>query len=52
MPAKCEIFMNYSKNLISICKKQIWLLNKEYLRDQRCEGGNVAYKCKIFESAM
>ena len=49
--AKYEIFMNYSKNIIGICKKkQIRLPNKEYLRDHRCEGINVAHKCKICEA--
>ena len=50
MTAKFEMFMNCSKNLIFICKKQTWLPNKEYLRDYRCEGRYVAYNCKIFEA--
>ena len=50
MAPKCEIFMNYSKKFMGICRKQIWLSKKEYLRDHRCERTNMAYKCKIFEA--
>ena len=43
-----KTFMNCSKNLIDICQKtkttQKWLLNKEYLMDDRCEGTNMAWK--------
>ena len=47
MAAKYKIFMNCSKNFIDIGKIQIWLPNEEYIRDHRCEGTNMAYKCKI-----
>ena len=50
MVVKYEMFMNCIENVIGICKKQIWLPNKEYVRDHRCERTNVAYKCKIFEA--
>ena len=41
MAAECEMFMNCNKNFIDFykkkTKKQIWLQNKEYLRDHTCE---------------
>ena len=48
MAGKCKIFMNGSKNFIDICKTQIWLPNKEYIRDKKCEVANMADKCKLF----
>ena len=48
----CEMFMNGSKNR-GICKKenkQISLLNKEYIRDDRCVRKNIAYKFGIFHA--
>ena len=48
MSAKCKIFINCSKTFVEICKTQIYLPNKEYLRDHGCEGRNMAYKCKRF----
>ena len=51
MAARCELFVNCSKNFTDICKiKQIWLTNKEYLRDHEYERAKMAYKCKIFEA--
>ena len=50
MAAKCEMFMNYRENFIGICKTQIWLPNREYLRGHKCGMTNMAYKCKIFEA--
>ena len=46
MAIKCEIFMNCSNNFIGICKKlkQLWLPNMECLKNQRCEGTNMASK--------
>ena len=44
MSAKCSVFINCSKNFMEV--KQIWLTSKEYLRDHRCEGTNMAYKPK------
>ena len=38
MAAKCKIFMNCNESFLDICKTQIWLPNKEYLRDHKCEG--------------
>ena len=32
MAAKCEMFMNYGKNFIGICKNQVWVSDKEYLK--------------------
>ena len=52
MPAKCEAVMNCSEKFIGICKIQIWLLNKEYLRDHRCARTNMATKCETFESQL
>ena len=26
---------------------KMWLPNEEYIREHRCEGKDVAYKCKI-----
>ena len=42
MAAKCGMFMNCNKNLIGICKNQIRLTNKEYLRDHRCKRTKMA----------
>ena len=57
MAAKCGIFMNCSKHFIDICKKKkkktkemAVKKKKEYMRDHRCEGKNMAYRCKIFEA--
>ena len=49
MAAKYEMFLNYSKNIIGICRIQMWLPNMEYIRDQKCERTSIVYKCKIFE---
>ena len=48
--AKCEFFMNCSKQLIGIFKKQVWLPENEYFTDHRCERTDMAYKCQIFEA--
>ena len=40
MAAKCKIFINCSRNSIAV--NQIWLPNKEHLRDDRCEGTTMA----------
>ena len=48
MANNCEMFM---KNFISIYKNQIRLLDKEYVRDHRCERTNIAYKSKLSEVA-
>ena len=48
MATKCEMFINYLKTFIDICKNQLSLPNKEYLRDHRYERTNIAYKYKIF----
>ena len=46
-----KIFLNCSKKFIGICKKkQIWMPNKEYLRDHRGGRTNMAYKCKQFKT--
>ena len=50
MAPKCEVFMNSSKKLHSHLQNQIRLPSTEYQRDHRCEGTNMAYKCKIFEA--
>ena len=42
MAYKCEMFMNCIKNFIGICKKQ----TNVYI----CEGTNMTYKWKVFES--
>ena len=49
MTSKFEMAMNCNINFTGICQNQLWLTDKEYLRDHRCEGRNMAYKCKIFE---
>ena len=41
MAAKCEMFMNYSRKCLGICRKQIWLPNMKYWREQRCGGTDV-----------
>ena len=39
--------MNCSKNCV-VVKKQIWLPNKEHLRDHTYEGSDMTNKCKVF----
>ena len=41
---------NCSKSFMGICQKHIWLPNREYLRDYRCERTDMAYKHQIFET--
>ena len=48
--AKCEMFMNCSKNCIGICQKTNMTTKQEYVRDHRCERTHIPYKCKIFET--
>ena len=42
--------MTCSKNIIGICKNQIWLVNQEYVSDHRYKRTIMAYKCRILKA--